>query len=135
MISFRPHHFLCTLGFQGAGYSPAFIDNFAQIKKALEQDDMVSICVVTGQDSICRACPHQKGNKCSSGEKIQELDASHARIMNLKEKQVLTWREAKHLLKKSMTLDQFHNACAGCEWKALGICEAALKKLHNTKNQ
>ena len=35
MLSFRPHHFLCTLGFEGKGYSDAFTRNMAEIADAL----------------------------------------------------------------------------------------------------
>ena len=28
MLEFRPHHFLCTLGFEGKGYSDEFVRNY-----------------------------------------------------------------------------------------------------------
>ena len=40
MLKFRPHHFLCTLGFQGKGYSPGFVANFQAIADRLRGPDL-----------------------------------------------------------------------------------------------
>lgn len=129
-ISFRPHHFLCTLGFQGEGYSPDFVKNYAQIVEALQKDEELPIQVVSGGDSICSACPHQGIRGCTVEEKIQRLDRCHSQILNLRSGDVVSWKEGQQRLKEYMTLENFHQACAGCEWKAWGVCEDALKKLH-----
>lgn len=128
-ISFRPHHFLCTLGFQGVGYSPHFVENYNQIVEALQKNEELPIQVVEGKDSICRACPHQNGGSCSVEEKIQDFDSRHSQILHLKPGDMLSWKEAQQRLKEHMTLEDFHQACVGCEWKAWGVCETALKKL------
>lgn len=130
-MAFRPHHFLCTLGFEGSGYSPAFIMNFSQIKQELVYDDQTFILVVEKGDSICSVCPHQSSTGCRVEAKIQSLDTRHAQILSLKPGDLLTWSEAKQRLARHMTLKKFHKACHGCEWKNLGICEAALIKLQN----
>jgi hypothetical protein len=128
-IAFRPHHFLCTLGFRGSGYSPHFVKNYTQIVEALQRDEELPIQVIEGADSICAACPHQSIEGCAVEEKIQGLDARHAHILNLKAGGVLSWKEAQQRLKDHMTIEAFHHACAGCEWKAWGVCEIALRKL------
>ena len=131
-ISFRPHHFLCTLGFQGKGYSPHFVENYKQIVEVIQKDEELPIQVVVHEDFICRACPHQDMGGCAVEEKIKGLDARHAQILRLKQGDVLSWREAKQRLRDYMTLEGFHQACSGCEWKELGVCESALKKLRAT---
>jgi hypothetical protein len=128
-LSFRPHHFLCTLGFQGKGYSPRFVENYATIAKALKNDENTLIEVVSVRDSICGACPHQRADGCEKEEKIQQLDARHSKILALKPGDVLNWREAKERFKRHMTLAAFHQACRGCPWKPLGLCERALREL------
>ncbi len=128
-IFFRPHHFLCTLGFQGKGYSPSFIKNYQKIAEALQNNDETLIEVVLENDSICRACPHKKETKCAQEEKIQGLDQRHSNILALSAGDVLSWRMAKKRLKSHMTVKRFHQACRGCEWKSLGVCEKALKDL------
>ncbi len=130
-FSFRPHHFLCTLGFQGRGYSPSFIENYEKIAAALRHNEELPLRVVPTHDSICGACPHQKKGGCEKEDKIQRLDQQHSQILGLKMGETLSWRKAKERLKKHMTLDAFHHACAGCSWKSLGVCESALKELHN----
>jgi uncharacterized protein len=130
-ISFRPHHFLCTLGFQGRGYSSEFIRNYGEIVEALHEHQELPLQVIFENDSICKVCPHQRGEGCINEEKIQGLDARHAAILHLKPRDILTWGQAKKRLKEKMSLENFHKACQGCSWKSLGVCEESLRKLQS----
>lgn len=38
-LSFRPHHFLRTIAFQGLGYFPAFVQNDARVVATLQQNE------------------------------------------------------------------------------------------------
>ena len=111
------------------GYSPYFVENYSQVVDTLYKNEDCSLQVVAADDSICKACPHQSIKGCAVEEKIQGLDARHSQILNLKPGDILSWKEAQQRLKDNMTLEAFHHACAGCEWKELGVCEAALSKL------
>ena len=135
MLRFRPHHFLCTLGFEGAGYSPGFIREVAKIVDRLSapNGDSTPIQVTTLTDSICRACPHRRGVRCHNEASIQALDGAHAAVLKLHPGQVLTWGEAKELLRTEMTAEHFERACGGCAWKRLGKCEGALARLRDMK--
>lgn len=133
MLKFRPHHFLCTLAFEGKGYSDAFVHNFAQIVDLLRGASDQKIQVVDSADSICSPCPNREGSSCASAEKIQRLDDEHALILGLKPGDVVTWEQAKQLLAEKMNFEEFHRACAPCSWKSMGVCEAALKKLKELK--
>lgn len=128
-VSFRPHHFLCTLGFQGVGYSPEFVQNYCHIVKALHENEELSIEVVPHVDSICDSCPHNERGLCKMEDKIQGLDARHAQVLGIAHGDILTWKEGKKRLKDKMTLEAFHRACTGCQWKDWGVCETALLKL------
>ncbi len=128
-IRFRPHHFLCTLGFQGKGYTPQYVEKYREIVESLRDD--LDIEVVGEGDSICAFCPHLGETGCAQETKVQGIDERHRQILGIKTGDVLTWAEAKRLLKDKMTLDAFHKACEGCEWKAQGMCESALKKQAN----
>lgn len=130
-IFFRPHHFLCTLGFQGMGYSPGFVQNYWQIVKALHENEELSIQVVHTVDSICSPCPHNGKEVCQMEEKIQGLDLRHSQVLGISFGDHLTWQEAKMRLKEKMTIEAFHEACQGCQWKALGVCEIALRELQD----
>lgn len=132
-ILFRPHHFMCALGFQGKGYSPAFINNFQNIMNQLNSpgggDIPISITPYT--DTICAPCPHRQDKSCDKQSLISTLDQAHASALDLTTASI-TWTEAKLRIKERITVDVFHNICEGCNWKSLGVCEAALNLLHKS---
>lgn len=135
-IRFRPHHFLCTVGFEGKGYSEGFVANFARIAKELRElpggDDIKITVIEEATDSICEPCPNRRSNFCETEAKIRTLDSAHAQILGLNSGDELTWGEAKERIRKKMTDERFHAACAPCSWKKAGICESALARLRKT---
>jgi hypothetical protein len=135
MLTFRPHHFLCTLGFRGLGYSPAFVDNFKSIVEELNapSGDSTLIQVVKGSDAICAPCPHRKQQLCHYQAKIQQLDQAHGQALGVSPGDQLTWGEAKDRIAKQITICKFHHICAQCSWRALGVCMQALSELHAKK--
>ena len=132
MIIFRPHHFMCSLSFSGYGYSAEFVANYAKIVELLRQDENIAILVSYGGDSICSACyKMQEDGNCESQPKIEKLDRSYAEILDLKNGDIISWKDAKLRIKANVTLEKFHKACEDCEWKKLGICENSLEALVN----
>lgn len=129
MLRFRPHHFLCTLSFQGKGYSPVFTENYQNICDQLQ--DCTEIEVVEGADSICKPCPHRRGSLCATQEKIERLDQAHAQVLGLKGGDRLTWGEAKERLRQRMSIATHLKVCQGCEWLDQGHCRKALADLIN----
>lgn len=132
MFEFRPHHFLCTLGFEGKGYSEEFVRGYLKIASRLRNaadGDSVKIRVVKGSDSICTPCPNRQGQRCTSEEKISKLDQAHAALTGLGPGTEVTWGEAKQIIAEKVSVEDFHRACAPCSWRSLGVCEAALKRL------
>ena len=127
-IAFRPHHFLCTLCFQGKGYSPDFIRNYKKIVKELKSDegDKTPIVVTSVTDSICAPCPNKQDLLCKTQAKITALDEAHAAVLALQAGEHLTWGEAKQRIKEKMTLADFHKICEPCSWKSYGLCETVL---------
>lgn len=137
MLRFRPHHFFCTLGFEGKGYSEGFVKNFEaiadQLRKQGRSGDEIQIEVVAGSDSICAPCPNRAGEVCTTEEKISALDHAHSEILGIRPGDVLTWGEAKERLASRMSVDAHHSACAACSWRSMGVCEAALRRLTEEK--
>ena len=129
---FRPHHFLCALGFKGKGYSPSFVRNFASIVKVLRGDDAhkALLTVTLATDDICAPCPHKRGSLCASQDKIVFLDAQHTQAVGWQEGETLSWGEARTRL-KTLTPEIFEKICHTCSWQKEGICLAALKALRN----
>jgi uncharacterized protein len=128
-ITFRPHHFLCTLCFQGKGYSPTFVENYQKIVEQLNSatGDLTPISIIAHTDSICAPCPHKQNTQCASQEKITRLDNAHAEALGIKTGDIIYWGEAKKLIAEKITLEQFHQMCGACSWKNLGICEQVLR--------
>lgn len=136
MLRFRPHHFLCTLGFEGKGYSDEFVRGFQKIADSLrergEAGDQTPIQVVAQTDAICEPCPNRTGKLCATEEKIQKLDQAHAAVLEIRSGDILTWGEAKTRIAEKMTTERFHASCAPCAWKGMGVCEAALNRLKSS---
>jgi hypothetical protein len=131
LIQFRPHHFLCSVAYEGMGYSKPFVANFDRIAQEIRHDEDIKIQVVFGLDAICSHCPHQNLNShtCNDQILINKLDNAHARILKIKDQEIISFRDAKERIRKNMDLRKFYAACAPCEWQKMGVCENALKKL------
>lgn len=127
MLRFRPHHFFCALGFQGKGYSDAFTANMSAIvdgRLRAENGDATEIEVVGTTDAICAPCPKRRDHLCAEQAKIDALDAAHAEVLHLRAGDVLTWGAAKARM-AAQPAGIHARICAGCQWRPLGLCEAA----------
>jgi hypothetical protein len=121
---------MCTLGFSGEGYSETFIANYQQIADTLKTNPETLIAVVDTDDHICDKCPHLRiDKKCTTQEKIDRLDRTHKEALGIRTGEVVSWKNALETIKKNMSIEKFHQACAGCEWKKSGVCEKALVQL------
>lgn len=136
MIAFRPHHFLCALGFQGLGYSPSFVQNFQRISDQLrgQNGDDTPITVVELTDDICAPCPQRRHHLCVDQVKITALDRRHSEALDVKIGQRLTWGKAKHRIAQYITDDVFDRICEDCSWKNLGVCQQALTTLRQQQD-
>ncbi|MCX8507718.1 MAG: DUF1284 domain-containing protein, partial [Rhodobacteraceae bacterium] len=132
-VRYRPHHFLCSLGFEGKGYSEAFTANMSAIvmgRLRAEGGDATVIEVIGALDDICGPCPKRRGDVCATQDKITRLDEAHARALTLKSGDRLTWGQAKARIRAAVPPGSLKTLCAGCEWEAYGMCELALARLH-----
>lgn len=134
-VTFRPHHFLCALGFQGKGYSGGFTANMAGIVAQLRGPggDAVKIDVTFQADHICAPCPHRRGSGCEKAAQITALDQRHAQALRLADGDCLSWAEAQARIRAHVPPGALTGLCAGCQWLALGLCEAGLTELHEEK--
>src|SRR4051794_11887807 len=111
MLEFRPHHFLCTLGFEGKGYSEDFVRGYSEIANRLRapdgSGDSVEIRVTAVTDSICAPCPNRRDSKCTTESKIRVLDQGHSQVLTLTPGDVMTWAQAKNKIATEMTDENF----------------------------
>lgn len=135
-IHFRPHHFLCTLAFQGKGYSKPFIDNYQRIASQLADDPSTPIHVQIGQgDSVCEACPNlQSDKRCEREAKVRGIDDAYQAHLRLAHGDTLSWQEAKERIRSHITVTKFQQACQSCRWFSMGLCESALVNLLTESN-
>ncbi|MGB8623124.1 MAG: DUF1284 domain-containing protein [Paracoccaceae bacterium] len=133
-LRFRPHHFLCSLGFAGRGYSDAFTANMDTIVSGglrAQGGAKLPIEVVSAVDDICAPCPHRRGEGCDKQARIDALDAAHGRALGLTPGDRLTWGDALERIRDRVAPGDLSTLCAGCQWLELGLCEAALERLHS----
>lgn len=132
-VRYRPHHFLCSLGFEGKGYSPEFTANMTAIvmgRLRAKGGDATVIEVTGATDDICAPCPKRRGTHCSTQQKIKLLDRAHAAALRLGPRERLTWGEAKARIRAQVPPGSLKTLCVGCEWEPYGMCERALSHLH-----
>lgn len=126
VLTLRPHHILCRLGFVGYGYSPEFIHEMERIAKVLESGRVRTIVLRHGLDTICRACPHREGECAPAGLgprglSAAEFDRRALRALRLKLGHPYPLPEVNARI-AALTPESFSQICLGCEWHALGAC-------------
>ncbi|QPH53747.1 DUF1284 domain-containing protein [Pontivivens ytuae] len=132
-VRFRPHHFLCALGFEGKGYSGRFVANMAGIVEGLRDAPDTAIEVVAESDDICTPCPKRRETACLNEMRIAALDRRHARALALEPGEVLSWEEAQARMRARVSPGDLAVLCVGCSWLAQGMCEGALARLHGAE--
>jgi hypothetical protein len=73
-IRLRPHHFLCTLTYGGAGYTPEFVANMDEIVARLGDPAGVDVIIVEGPDDICApmmTCQNHESFHCLNASVIE----------------------------------------------------------------
>jgi uncharacterized protein len=133
IITLRPHHILCRLGFMGYGYSPAFINEMGRMVKLLASKKVKTVVLRHGFDNICRVCPHHE-LECSPehlgprGLSAQTFDQRAQRALKLKTGHPYPLPEINQRI-AALTPEEFNAICQGCEWHALKTCAEGHRKL------
>jgi len=122
MITLRPHHLFCVLGFRGKGYNPVFTENMGRISEMVKADFELPITVTFGPDDICAFCPHLKEGRCSWGEAgeevVHEHDMALVEAFGLKEgAQVRVAELISSLRSHASVREVVLSKCSSCPWK------------------
>lgn len=131
-LPLRPHHILCSLGFEGHGYSDGFTANMEAIVQGrlrAEAGDATEIRITGTADAICAPCPRRRGDGCEVQAAIDRLDRAHAEALQLAPGDHLTWQDAQDRVRAHVRPDDLDTLCAGCRWLPLGLCKAAVARL------
>ncbi|WP_424973284.1 DUF1284 domain-containing protein [Dinoroseobacter sp. S76] len=135
MIRYRPHHFLCSLGFEGKGYSDGFTANMHSLvvgQLRAPGGDAVEIEVTAITDDICAPCPKRRGRLCVDQGKITRLDRAHGEALDFAAGDRITWGAAQDRMAQ-LRPEDLDRICAGCAWLEMGMCKAALARLKETR--
>lgn len=136
-IRFRPHHFLCALGYEGKGYSSAFTANMTDIVDGTlraPNGENTKITVTFVADSICTPCPERRDLGCVKINTIKQLDERHAKALGLRNGDCISWGEALKRIKANVKPGDLSTLCQNCQWLELGACEGALARLHGVEH-
>ncbi|MEM8849723.1 MAG: DUF1284 domain-containing protein [Pseudomonadota bacterium] len=131
-IRLRPHHVLCSIGFEGQGYNGPFTANMVRIVMGILRapSGLDERILITGQaDAICAPCPHRIGLGCEYNDKINKIDEAHAELLDLPIGLQLTWADALERAKQRVEPDDLDRICDGCRWLDSGMCKKALAHL------
>jgi uncharacterized protein len=120
-IKIRAHHLCCIQGFQGYGYSTAFVTNMRTIISDIKSSPSKPIKLVSECDVICTSCPSNR--ECSTqksvhSHRIKNMDLTVLEKLNMAEGTVIEAKEAFRLINlKLNTTSDIETVCKTCKWK------------------
>jgi uncharacterized protein len=120
-INIRAHHLCCIQGFQGYGYSPAFVTNMRTVISDIKASPSRPIKLVSECDTICASCPSKR--ECSTqksvhSHRIKNMDLVVMEKLNIEEGTVMEANEAFRLINlKLNTSSEIEDVCEICKWK------------------
>ncbi len=136
VLPLRVHHLLCSVLYEGAGYSAQFTGHMNGIVSALKNRH-TKLRLVTGSDSICARCPNRTGEGgCAlddAHKSVGGLDGLILERTGLKAGKVYTAEEAFMQAAGRMDESAFQQCCADCRWYLAGFCSYE-KYERNVKN-
>jgi hypothetical protein len=120
-LKIRAHHLCCIQGFQGYGYSPAFVENMKAVISDLKSSPSKPLELVSTCDAICTSCPSKK--ECSAqksvlSRKIRSMDIAVMKKLKIKEGHVIEADEAfRSINSKLNNASDVEDVCGTCKWK------------------
>lgn len=132
-LALRGHHAVCIFGFRGLGYSPEFAANMAHVVEAIRDPQPgVEIELVVQSDSICAACPHVDGPRCSRDPDADARVGSHDRRvlerLGLAPGTRLSPDRLVARVAGRVAPQDLPHLCSGCPWLPLGYCQEGLAR-------
>lgn len=121
---FRAHHILCTVLYEGKGYSGAFCENMTAVTERLRTNPDEAFILAAEPDLICAHCPNQTENGECSQDHNRVVDKDHRVLANLglTEGECCSYREMCEHARARITEELFDRLCGTCEWRMQGLC-------------
>lgn len=125
MLELRAHHLLCSILFQGSGYSEKFVLNMTEVVELLKRPD-TEVFLKASPDAVCSACPNALSDgRCALDDNrkdIRDLDHMVLEKMHLDSGCGYHSSELIMRLKEGMTSSFFESCCNACRWYRQGFC-------------
>ncbi len=121
LLKIRAHHLCCIQGFQGYGYSPAFVANMRAVISELEAFPSRLLKLVTVCDAICVSCPSKR--ECASQEsvlsrRIRQMDLVVLEKLRIDDGTVVKADEAFGLINSKLNkASDVEEVCGTCKWR------------------
>ncbi len=116
-MNLRPHHLLCIQKFTGHGYNAPFTTHMTSIVSELADKPMTQITVTRGCDVLCKMCPNNMCDVCTSLEKVALMDSAVLSICDLAYGENIPWtRLAGKARERIFETDEFNKICTNCQW-------------------
>lgn len=119
----RPHHLLCTQGYEGKGYDRAFVEHMSMYVRRMRSDPSFRIRMTLSPDDLCAACPHLVDPEhCASDEKVRAFDRKVMEYFDLEEGKVYCYQDLVKLIDRQMTQEKLDSICSTCAWYPVSRC-------------
>ncbi len=121
LLKIRAHHLCCIQGFQGYGYSPAFVANMRAVISDLEALPSRPLKLVTECDAICVSCPSKR--ECTIQEsilsrRIRQMDLVVLDKLKIEDGSVINADEAFGLINSRInSSSDVEEVCGTCKWR------------------
>lgn len=123
MLTLRAHHILCTLLFEGKGYSSSFTSSLAEIAHILKTDDP-AVRIAAGYDDICVGCPNKDDAdpRLCINQRVSQKDRDIIRFLRIQEGCVYKYSTLAMAVRHKITAELFISSCQNCIWFKDGVC-------------
>lgn len=140
ILPLRAHHLLCSVLYQGKGYSDEFTKNMTMIVDRLRDSDTL-LSIQNKLDNICGSCPNlcldgqcaldfekkqleniNKNNKDKEYTQIKDLDSFICDSFSISMNEPKKAKDLFKIIESTITKDIFDTCCQNCRWYKQGLC-------------
>jgi hypothetical protein len=120
-LKIRAHHLCCIQGFQGYGYSLAFVANLRAVISDIMAFPSRSLELISECDVICASCPSKR--ECTAQEstvsrRIRNMDLVVMDKLKIKEGTIMEAGKAFRLINSQLSnASDIEEVCGTCKWR------------------
>ena len=120
-LKIRAHHLCCIQGFQGYGYSPAFVANMRAVIADIKASPSRPLELVSECDAICASCPSKR--ECTAqvsvnSRSIRNMDLVVMEKLKIKEGTIMEADKACRLINSQLAnASDIEDVCGACKWR------------------